>query len=98
MLFIDHLLPATTIVFEWHHNSMRVTTHRMWLYLTFSILYATWLVYASMFQYPDGQLYYALNFKTNPLIASCLLALIVTAVPLILTVWTKLTNRKLLAT
>ena len=95
MLFVDHILPATLMLFEWYHCSIRVSNERIFLYALGGLFYAVVLVYLSLYYLSYGRsVYYSMDFNDQPLTSSLILSLIVLSLPLVLRTWTKVTRKR----
>lgn len=60
---ISHTLPMILIIFEWWHNSIVVTTQRIFVHFLFGLCYILMLVIVSKFYLPvGGRIYYSCDF------------------------------------
>jgi len=73
------MAPFILVLFEWWHNSMIVTTGRLWLYLMFGLAYILMLCVLEKFIYPTATIYHSLDFVNSP-IQAFICAVIVIAV------------------
>ena len=70
LISIQHIVPFVLVSFEWWHNSIVVTTNRLWLYLLIGIAYMLMLVILERFIYPSTTIYHSMDFANAPIQAS----------------------------
>lgn len=97
-LFISHSLPFIGVLFEWWHNSIRVSTARVWLITLIVSVYPVCLMVSELYIVPledMEKVYYSMDFAENPYRATLLLSGVLMSAIATLHLWTKLTESRL---
>ena len=64
---IQHIVPFVLVLFEWWHNSMIVTSQRLYFYLLIGFAYMLMLSILKKFVYPTATIYHPMDFVNEPL-------------------------------
>lgn len=88
-------MPFVLVLFEWWHNSIIVTSDRLWLYFIVGMAYMSMLVFLAIFVYPDSTIYHSMDFVDKPAFAT-LIGVIIMSIWIVASfIWPIVTKKRL---